>query len=107
MAALFGSNPVGLPLRRYMKLATRTEPLDGFPLISLTAPHEIHPQQFIHGGDTAKGRTTDLVYAKANGDIEAARELMGELGGSQIRLLFADNFTLADSERGCNCIAKS
>ena len=62
--------------------------------------------QFIHGGDTARVGTTDLVLAKANGDIEAPLELLGGLGGSHIRLLFASNGTLADSEHGCNRIAK-
>jgi hypothetical protein len=48
-------------------------------------------QQFIHSGDT------DLVFAKANGDSEAALELLGELGGSHILILFAFKCALADS----------
>jgi hypothetical protein len=43
---------------------------------------------------------------KPTGDTEAALELLGELGGSHIRFLFAHNCTLADSGRGCNRIAK-
>jgi hypothetical protein len=43
-------------------------------------------QQLIHGGDTARAGTTDLAFAKANEDIEAASELLGEVGGSHIRL---------------------
>ena len=43
-------------------------------------------QQLIHGGDTARAGTTDLALAKANEDIEAALELLREVGGSHIRL---------------------
>jgi len=38
------------------------------------------------GGDTARAGATDLAFAKANEDIEAALELLGEVGGSHIRL---------------------
>jgi hypothetical protein len=38
-------------------------------------------QQFIHGGDPARVGTTDLVLAKADGDIEAGLKMFGELGG--------------------------
>jgi hypothetical protein len=44
---------------------------------------------------------TDLVFAKANEDIEAALELLGEVGRSR-----TSDCTLANSGRGCNRIAK-
>jgi len=42
-----------------------------------------------------------LVFAKANEDIEAALELLGEVGG-----IHTSDCTLANSGRGCNRIAK-
>jgi hypothetical protein len=42
-----------------------------------------------------------VVFAKANEDIEAASELLGEVGGSH-----TSDCTLANSGRGCNRIAK-
>jgi hypothetical protein len=65
-------------------------------------------QQFIHGSYPARVGTTVLVFAKADGDIEAGLKMLGELRGSPlyIRLLFADDCTLADSASGCNGIAK-
>ena len=42
-----------------------------------------------------------MVFAKANEDIEAALELLGEVGG-----IHTSDCTLANSGRGCNRIAK-
>ena len=42
-----------------------------------------------------------MVFAKANEDIEAALELLGEVGG-----IHTSDCTLANSGRGCNSIAK-
>jgi hypothetical protein len=64
-------------------------------------------QQFIHGGDPARVGATDLVFARAHGDIEARLEMLGELGGWHLLFAFySSNRTLADSARGCNSIAK-
>ena len=66
--------------------------LDWFPLISHCAARNPPPSSLIHGGGTARAETTDLIFAKANEDIEAPLELLGEVGGESYLRLYLGKF---------------